>query len=207
MTDITLTQILHWLGIYLAIGLPALIILRVYTAIKTKVLPTGSMLREAMQGLQGKDSPLVKWTRVAGQLLMYPVVLLIWPVTVWIVIQEQCFSYEPDWRFDREPVFNCRLHDLVKVVLPDAAEAEAKVVDPLGRVPDLPFGHLNAGWRALLANRQPGDKLWYFHCTGYTPVSQTRSQSHQSTVPSGVKRGYALVHSNKVRAEFVFEWD
>lgn len=96
MTDITLTQMLHWFGIYLAIGLPTLVLLRICTAIKTKVPPTGSMLREIMQGLQGKDSPRVKWTRVAGQLLMYPLVLLIWPVAVLIVIQDQCFSSEAD---------------------------------------------------------------------------------------------------------------
>jgi hypothetical protein len=188
MTDITLNQMLHWFGIYLAIGLPTLILLRVLAAIKSRLQPTGSMLREIMQELQGKDSPRVKWTRFAGQLLMYPVVLLIWPVAVWIVIQDQFFSSETDWTPDPEAAFSCRRQHLIRVVLPDAAEAQAKVIDPLGRVPDLPFGHLNAGWCALLAGRQLGDTLWYFE------------------VP-GAKRGYALVHSNKVRAEFVFEWD
>jgi hypothetical protein len=203
----TLNLMLHWFGIYLAVGLPVLILLRVLAAIKSKLRPTGSMLREIMQELHGKDSPRVKWTRVAGQLLMYPLILLIWPVVIWIVIQDQWFSSKTDWKPDPEAAFNCRRQHLIKVVVPDAAEADAKVVDPLGRVPDLPFGHLNAGWRALLANRQIGDTLWYFHIPGDSPESEALPPTHQWAVPRGAKRGYALVQSGKVRAEFIFEWD
>jgi hypothetical protein len=74
-------------------------------------------------------------------------------------------------------------------------------------VPDLPFGHLNAGWCALLASRQSGDTLWYFEVPGYTPGPKDTPHRHQWSVPQGAKHGYALVQSGKVRAEFVFEWD
>ncbi len=53
---------------------------------------------------------------------------------------EVMFSDYPDG------VFACRRKHLVRLVSSDAVEADAKVIDPLGRAPDLPFGHLNAGW-------------------------------------------------------------
>ena len=73
-------------------------------------------------------------------------------------------------------------------------------------LPDLPFGHLNAGWRALLADKQVGDTLWYFEMPGYTPEPD-ESPQRQLSVPRGAKRGYALVQSSKVRKEFIYEWD
>lgn len=202
-----LTQMLHWLSLYLAIGLPVIILLRVLAVIKSKIQPNGSMLREIMQELQGKDSPRVKWARVAGQLLMYPLILLIWPVVIWFLILDQCFSKKTDWKPDPEAAFNCRRQHLIRVVLPEAAEAKAKVIDPLGRVPNLPFGHLNAGWCALLAGRQVGDTLWYFEIPGNPTGPEAPPQRHQWSVPRGGKRGFALVQSGKVRAEFLFEWD
>ena len=34
--------------------------------------------------------------------------------------------------------------------------------DPLGAVPDLPFGHLNAAWEKLKAGMRPGDTVAVF---------------------------------------------
>ena len=181
-------QMLYWFGIYLAIGLPVLVLLRLLGAIRTKLQPAGEMYRAIMADLRSKESRRVRWTRFAKEILMYPLILLIWPLAIVIFIQSVCFPSNGHWTPDPEAAFNCRRQHLVRVVAPEAAEAEAKVVDPLGRAPDLPFGHLNAGWHALLADRQIGDSLWYF-------------------VVPGAKRGYALVHSSKVRKEFVFEWD
>ena len=181
-------QILYWFGIYLAIGLPVLVLLRLLGAIRTKLQPAGEMYRAIMADLRSKESRRVRWTRFAKEILMYQLILLIWPVVLVILILDICFWSKDHWTPDPEAAFNCRRQHLVRVVAPEAAEAEAKVVDPLGRAPDLPFGHLNAGWRELLAGRQIGDTLWYFEI-------------------AGAKRGYALVQSGKVRAEFVFEWD
>ena len=181
-------QILYWFGIYLAIGLPVIVLLRLLGARRTKLQPAGEMYQAIMADLRSKESRRVRWTRFAKEILMYPLILLIWPLAIVIFIQSVCFPSNGHWKPDPEAAFNCRRQHLVRVVAPEAAEAEAKVVDPLGRAPDLPFGHLNAGWHALLADRQIGDSLWYFEVLG-------------------AKRGYALVQASKVRKEFVFEWD
>ena len=181
-------QILYWFGIYLAIGLPVLVLLRLLGAIRTKLQPAGEMYQAFMADLRSEESRRVRSTRFAKEILMYPLVLLIWPVVLVILILDMYFSSKDHWTPDPEAAFNCRRQHLIRVVAPEAAEAVAKVFDPLGRAPELPFGHLNAGWHALLADRQIGDTLWYFE------------------VP-GAKRGYALVQASKVRKEFVFEWD
>ena len=199
--------ILYWFAIYLAVGLPMLVLLRLLGAMRTKLQPAGEMYRAIMADLRSKESRGVRWTRFAREVLMYPLVLLIWPVAVVAVIQSLCFPSNGQWKPDPEADFNCRRKHLVRVISPEAAEAEARVVDPLRRVPELPFGHLSAGWRALLADKQIGDTLWYFEIPGYTPEPDESPQKHQWSVPRGAKRGYALVQSSKVRKEFIFEWD
>ena len=200
-------QILYWFAIYLAVGIPVLILLRVMVYILDGPSPYGGVLHEIMQEIRGKERLTVRSMRLAAKISMFPLVLLIWPLVIGIVIQDRYFPSEHGWKPDPEAAFNCRRKHLVRVITPEAAEAQAWVVDPLGRVPDVPFGHLYPGWCALLAERQIGDSLWYFEVPGYTPEPDAEPQRHQYAVPRGAKRGYALVHSRKVRAEFVFEWD
>ena len=44
----------------------------------------------------------------------------------------------------------------------DEIERANRVQDPLGAVPDLPFGHLHAAWRRFVEQLQEGDELWSF---------------------------------------------
>ena len=200
-------QILYWFSIYLAVGLPVLVLLRLLGARRTKLQPAGEMYRAIMADLRSKESRRVRWTRFAKEILMYPLVLFIWPVVLVLLILDMYFWSKDHRKPDPEAAFNCRRQHLVRVVSPEAAEAEAKVVDPLGRAPELPFGHLNAGWHDLLADKQIGDSLWYFEIPGYKPGPDETPPKHQWAVPRGAKRGYALVQSSKVRNEFIFEWD
>ncbi len=55
-----------------------------------------------------------------------------------------------------------RAETLVARTSIEAVEAEWQVADPLGGAPELPFGHLNTRWRALVAAMQEGDQLWRF---------------------------------------------
>lgn len=41
-------------------------------------------------------------------------------------------------------------------------EAREMVVDPLGAVPNVPFGHLNSVWQCFLENLGGADELWSF---------------------------------------------
>ena len=41
-------------------------------------------------------------------------------------------------------------------------EQRERVVDPLGAVPDLPFGHLYHAWQKLVSQMEENDTIWTF---------------------------------------------
>jgi len=63
---------------------------------------------------------------------------------------------------DLEPQFAVERADLLEPLsLPDIEQRE-RISDPLHAVPDLPFGHLNAAWKAFLGKAGSGADLWSF---------------------------------------------
>jgi hypothetical protein len=73
--------------------------------------------------------------------------------------------------------------------------------DPLGKVPNLPFGHLNKAWGRLLAEMtEPADQLWSFFIPKDSDFGPYRSVS-------GDVRGYAIVRKGKIVGELVVESD
>ena len=98
------------------------------------------------------------------------------------------------------------MHLLRKVSVQDALAAST-VVDPLGRVPALPFGHLNKNWQSFLDAKQPGWQLWQFEVPGVVSGSRQRNQP-QWALPRGRKAGYAwATRWKRIEREFVTEWD
>jgi hypothetical protein len=41
-------------------------------------------------------------------------------------------------------------------------EDRERVTDPLGAVPDLPFGHLHAAWKTFISQASEDDEIWSF---------------------------------------------
>ena len=184
----TLHPILYWFGIYMAFGLVILVIARLLAALNRRAGPSISWVREMMEAIEVTNCGSSRWQQVAEKLLLPTLVWLFWPFAMALIMQSQSFAANRTNKPDPQAALSCQRQHLVRIVSPEAVESVAKTIDPRGRVSDLPFGHLNPGWHALLADRQIGDTLWYFE------------------VP-GAKRGYALVQSGKVRKEFVFELD
>jgi hypothetical protein len=60
------------------------------------------------------------------------------------------------------PEFKVTREHLREVQSIESIETGARVFDPLGAVPDLPFGHLNAAWEKLKSGMQPGDTVATF---------------------------------------------
>ena len=90
-----------------------------------------------------------------------------------------------------EDIFRCQLADLIAVIEPEQAEVISYVTDPLGRVPNLPFGHLHEGWSHLLSQLEPTDTLWRF---------KSPKRGWQDACS-----GYAVVRQRQVVAEFIYE--
>lgn len=99
--------------------------------------------------------------------------------------------------------FKCQPRDLIERVDPGDVEAQSYVFDPLGRVPNLPFGHLHLGWINLLEQLQPEDQLWKFATKGY---SSDADDAPKYLKPINVNSGFAIVRNKKVVAEFICGW-
>lgn len=118
--------------------------------------------------IRGDIGPWVQFRhKILVPFLMGVFLCVAWPVCwAWVVHDR--------WHVKREAK---RREDTVFKILPihrsvgttvERVEARAKVEDPLGAVPDLPFGHLNGAWNNFIAKRPEGASLYPFECVWVT---------------------------------------
>jgi hypothetical protein len=124
-----------------------------------------------------------------------------WPLFgIWAIFQSR---KEAALEIERnKPDFNCLPEHLICKVDPHDAEIASYVIDPLGTVPPLPFGHLNQGWVNFLAEMlEPEDEMWSF----YIPKGSKHGK-HRFVASSDI-RGYAKVRNGEILGEFITECD
>lgn len=199
---------LIWIYAYLLAAIPALVLVRLFQVLTA---PSGElsgflkdladMLREQYKLDQDKRLLAEKWAFMLGAILFWPL-----PVAFW-VSEFRLKPEKPARVPDPEDAFDIKSVHLLRTVTAAEAESQAIVTDPLGRVPALPFGHLNPGWLRLLAQMQEGDTLWYGEVPGRQLPYPAPERHVQFELPIGAKRGYAIQRQGKVVADFLFEWD
>jgi hypothetical protein len=128
-------------------------------------------------------------------LIFWPLVLVGFALDPWIT----SIGYWLDRRRNR---FACKSQHLLASVSVTDAEDGARIIDPLHRVPNLPFGHLNPTWHEFLQKKRAGCRLWKFTIPGNADENDP-----QWSTRAGGKVGYAWVRWRRVQAEFVYEWD
>jgi hypothetical protein len=199
---------LIWVCAYLLAAIPALVLVRLFQVLTA---PAGelsgflkdliSMLREQYKRDQDKRLLAVKWAVTFCAILLWPLAVAFW------VSEFRPKPEKPARVPDPEDAFDIKSAHLLRTVRAAEAESQAVVTDPLGRVPALPFGHLNPGWLRLLAQMQEGDTLWYGEVPGRQLPFPAPERHVQFELPVGAKRGYAIQRQGKVVADFLFEWD
>ena len=135
--------------------------------------------------------------------------MIVWPLLPPVILWDLSRPYyeREMFRFQNNPAdqFMCQRFHLTKRVTPEQAEADNLHIDPLGRVPSDPFGHLHPGWLAFLSKKTAKLNLWEFE------IPEDRYEvpkwfDRKKLVGFSVK-GYALVRGKSVRAEFFTEWN
>jgi len=135
--------------------------------------------------------------------------IIVWPLLPPVILWDLSRPYyeREMFRFQNNPAdqFMCQRFHLTKRVTPEQAEADNLHIDPLGRVPSDPFGHLHPGWLAFLSKKTAKLNLWEFE------IPEDRYEvpkwfDRKKLVGFSVK-GYALVRGKSVRAEFFTEWN
>jgi hypothetical protein len=124
-----------------------------------------------------------------------------WPLFgIWAIFQsrkEAAFEIERN-----KPDFDCLPEHLITRVEPHDAEIASYVIDPLGTVPPLPFGHLNKGWVNFLAEiLEPKDEMWSFY------IPKGSKHGKYCFAASSDIRGYAKVRNGEILGEFITESD
>ena len=206
----------EWALAYFLSGAAWLMLMRLWAALFVKEpSPLVAAAREA-GGSSRKPRP---WKdRLADASLMTAVAIaagLLWPalmglmVVSWISQRLRWPGGGFDWtklgdgpskEKPRYP-FRCRKKDCIRKVTAEEAEQGAAIIDPLGKVPPVPFGHLNPAWlRLQQALNAQGDQaaLWYFEAAprdALTGKVEDRSQ---------LLCGYAVLAGSTVLADFVF---
>lgn len=91
----------------------------------------------------------------------------------------------------QEKEFAVERGDLQERLSLQEIEQRERVTDPLGAVPDLPFGHLNGAWRKFLESKSPEDEVWTFSAHWTTSWGQKE-----------LRAGYVIVRGDGVGPYF-----
>lgn len=184
------------------------------------VLLTVQLLDNVKRGINFLDALPRSVKAMSEAIAVILMVLPVWPMPIliglsfkiglvtklsqfanWLISQNEYLS-------TRRTVKSCKLigayiHQITTV---EAAEQSERPTDPLNRTPDVPFGHLNPGWKAFLLKHQNGWKLWTYEMPGLAP-DQTGIDPPEPSAYQGRRLGYAWVSRQGVEAEFFYEWN
>jgi len=184
---------LHWVGVYLAVGACALLLLRLYVKWVVRPPAQSAFVTEMMAAIRAEQP--YDWREKAKSVLFVPLALLVWPLSIGVGISELRKPATTYREPSPEELFRCQREHLRMPISTAEAEKMGVVTDPLGRAPALPFGHLNGAWQSFLVKKEDDFSLWYFE----VPLENARVRHERAC------RGFAWVKARKVQAEFVFE--
>lgn len=180
-----------WLIAYLALGAVFLGIMLI--SHRRANPPQSDFVREMLEAV---DPERAAWRYKLLHRLVVPalagaLMLVAWPAAVFIKVREMVVPkpVEPE----PEPAEFCVTREhLLREMTIEEIEKEEMISDPLGAVPPLPFGHLNAAWSRFKSRLAPGDAVWRF----------SAPWDDRWGTPE-VHEGYVIVRSDGVGAHFV----
>jgi len=185
----------EWLLIYMTPGIAVF----GYNLAKTYKVRPSEFARAILENVRGKTT--IK--EVLENILVYSFagvcILIGWPAFLvwWFITSKQEATQEIE---QNKPRFYCMPQHLIQKLTPMEAEASSYVIDPLGKVPNLPFGHLNTAWAILLSDLfDPKDELWSFH------IPKGCITGKYGNTYSGDTSGFAKIRNGEILAEFITE--
>jgi hypothetical protein len=184
-----------WLYIYLGIGV---VIALIFYGLSLKDRPS-KFVRD-MRSALGYGKTLKDHLQ---DILVYTLagltILIGWPgFLIWAFLKK--LEEKRERMKEDEPKFMCRPEYLVRKVTLIEAEQANIIEDPLGLIPNLPFGHFSQAWTKFLSEfgLEDENELWYFE----VPKG---SSTGEYDMFDGPISGYAKIVKGKVTCEFVIE--
>lgn len=126
-------------------------------------------------------------------------VIAIWPVALFLQIRE-ILAYRANPPSPTTPTRppkefkKCAItrNDLGQQLTIQEIEERERVIDPMGAVPDVPFGFLNSGWLHFIAKVTPRDSIWAF-----SKQWMNRNWEQEQ------RTGYVIVRGWRIRSFFL----
>lgn len=182
-----------WGVVYLALG--GLTLLALFLVAGLKALLAAAKHRHA-DGVRASGRRRWRWWPDKATDCLVPFwVLVLWPIIAGMLVS---WLFATLWRSVRgrpaatENVFAPPREALVRPVTLDEVAQRERVYDPLGAVPDLPFGHLHGAWQRFIRDLDPEDELWLFSMAAEAPQD-----------PGAVLEGYVIVRNGDMGPHFV----
>ena len=118
---------------------------------------------------------------------------MVWPLIAYWKAKELISQSRVEEELE-EKEFKVSKSDLILHMSVTEIETLEKVIDPLGAVPDFPFGHLNAVWEKFKISLRSNDEIWTF------TARWEQTWSNQELY------GYAILRDSGVPDFFVTDW-
>lgn len=118
-------------------------------------------------------------------------VVVVWPAAVYMKGKE-IFGKKSASALDDEREFAVERSHLQERLTVPQIEAREVVTDPLGAVPELPFGHLNAAWKTFIGTARVGDEVWSFMAQWQTRWGRKEVRAGYVIVRGGVPAAHML---------------
>ena len=131
---------------------------------------------------------------VVAPVLAAVAVVVVWPAALYMKGKE-IFGKKSVSALDEEREFAVERSHLQERLTVLQIEAREVVTDPLGAVPDLPFGHLNAAWKTFAEGVGADDELWSFTAPWQTTWGRRE-----------IRTGYVVVRGGVPAAHFLSMW-
>lgn len=179
---------LYW---YLGIGAAVFVIVMGAHLLK-KRNDSGSIrdILDAMDPNRKKISYRIL-SHVVAPVLLGITLVVIWPLAVFLKAKElldKKSGSETTGSEQRE--FEVSREDLQERLSIDDIESHERVIDPLGAVPALPFGHLHSAWIAFLNSIGPDDAVWSYSAN-WTALGRKE-----------LREGYVIVCGESIGKQF-----
>jgi len=180
---------------YLAIGATVLLAMLISDRLSTK--PEQDFTREIMDAMhpERKTWHYRLLHKVVIPLLAGILVLVAWPLAIYMKGKEMMSAGKAD--LEPEPVkkenkFSVTDANLLRKLSVEEIEQQERVDDPMGGVPDIPFGHLNATWTRFKSHLEPQDAIWMF--SAHWSADWGRRE---------LREGYVIVRANGIGPRLV----
>ena len=128
---------------------------------------------------------------IVGPILAVIFVVPLWPVVVYMKVKLMLSKKGGDKSLEETEFAVDRQHLQERLTVVEIENREV-VTDPLGAVPELPFGHLNDAWKDFLKNHTDSEDLWSFSALWRSKWGTQEMLSGYVIIDNGTPGAYFL---------------